>query len=158
MDQGKFDDVTKIYTSATYDYAQYTSAKNIRNTFNGYLTYENKIGDHSFKVMAGTNIEDAQYIYISAKRNGVYDFDKGEVNLSGGDQTATSNHSWWSVAGFFSRINYSFRDRYLVEVNGRYDGSSKFADKRWGFFPSASAAWRVTGEPWMTGLQPYLST
>jgi TonB-linked SusC/RagA family outer membrane protein len=154
-----FEEVTKIYTSATYDYAQYTSSKNIRNTINGYMTYENKIGDHSFKVMAGTNIEDAEYIYLSAKRNGVYDFDKGEVNLAGGDQAASSNHSWWSVAGFVSRINYSFKDRYLFEVNGRYDGSSKFGSgRRWGFFPSFSAAWRVTGEPWMQGLQPYLSS
>ncbi len=154
----KFPDVTKIYTTATYDYAQYTTGKNIRNTYNGYITYENKIGDHSFKLMTGTNIEDAQYIYLSAKRSGVYDFDKGEVNLAGGDQTSSSSHSWWSVAGFFGRINYSFKDKYLLEVDGRYDGSSKFAaDKRWSFFPSASAAWRVTEESWMDPLKTIIS-
>lgn len=155
----KFDDVNKIYTTATYDYAQYTTGRNIRNTYNGYLTYENKFGDHSLKAMAGTNIEDAQYVFMSAKRMGVYDFDKGEVNLSGGDQSATSNHSWWSVAGFFGRLNYSFKDKYLLEVAGRYDGSSKFAsDKRWGFFPSASAAWRVTEESFMEPFKAYLTT
>ena len=154
-----FNDVTKIYTTATYDYASYASSKNIRNTFNGYITYENKIGDHSLKLMGGTNIEDAEYIYLSAKRMGVFDFQKGEVNLSGGDQFATSNHSWWSVAGFFGRINYAFKDKYLFEVNGRYDGSSKFAsDKRWAFFPSASAAWRVTEEQFMDPARSVLST
>lgn len=109
--------------------------------------------------MAGTNIEDAEYIYLSARRNGVYDFDKGEVNLAGGDQIATSSHSWWSVAGVFARINYSYKDKYLFEVNGRRDGSSKFGDgKRWGFFPSASAAWRVTEEPWMKSIDNVLNS
>lgn len=154
-----FDSVTKIYTTSTYDYAQYTSSKNIRNTYNAYATYENKFDNHSIKVMAGTNIEDAEYIYLSARRNGVYDFDKGEVNLAGGDQIATSSHSWWSVAGVFARINYSYKDKYLFEVNGRQDGSSKFGDgKKWGFFPSASAAWRVTEEPWMKSIDNVLNS
>ena len=154
-----FDDVTKIYTSASYDYAQYASSKNLRNTYNGYVTYEKTLGVHSFKAMSGTNIEDANYIYLSAKRNGVYDFEKGEVNLAGGDQVANSNHSWWSVAGFFARMNYAFKDKYLLEVNGRYDGSSKFGEgKQWGFFPSASAAWRVTEEPWMESFKSIISS
>lgn len=154
-----FDDVYGIYTTATYDYAQYTSSKNLRNAYNGYVTYQNDFGDHSFKIMGGTNIEDAEYIYLSAKRTGVYDFDKGEVNLAGGDQTASSSHTWWSVAGFFGRLNYDFKDKYLLELNGRYDGSSKFAKgDRWGFFPSASAAWRITEEPWMQTVKPLLSS
>ena len=154
-----FDDVNKIYTTATYDYAQYTSSSNLRNTYNGYVTYDKTVGDHSFKVMSGTNVEDANYVYLAAKRSGVYDFDKGEVNLAGGDQSALSNHSWWSVAGFFGRMNYSFKNKYLFEANGRYDGSSKFGEgKQWGFFPSASAAWRVTEEPWMLSFKPVLSS
>lgn len=64
-----------------------------KNAYNGYLTYQNDFGDHSLKVTGGTNIEDAEYIYLSAKRTGVYDFDKGEVNLAGGDQTANSEHT-----------------------------------------------------------------
>lgn len=154
-----FDDMYKTYTTATYDYAQYTSSKNLRNAYNGYVTYDDKFGDHSLKIMGGTNIEDAEYIYMSAQRSGVYDFDKGEVNLANGDQAATSSHTWWSVAGFFGRLNYGYKDKYLFEVNGRYDGSSKFAkDSRWGFFPSASAAWRLTEEPWMHGIKPTLSS
>jgi len=155
-----FDNLYRPYTTATYDYARYTSSKNIRNAYNGYITYDTKFADkHSLKVMGGTNIEDAEYIWISARRNGVYDFDKGELNLAGGDQLASSSHSWWSVAGFFGRINYAFMDKYLFELNGRYDGSSKFASgKRWGFFPSFSAAWRVTEEPWMQSAQSILSS
>ncbi len=155
----KLDDLNGIYTTSTYDYARYTSSKNIRNTYNGYLTYENKFKNHEVKMTAGTNIEDAEYIWISARRNGVYDFDKGEVNLAGGDQLASSSHSWWSVAGFFGRINYSFMNKYLLEVNGRYDGSSRFGeDMRWDFFPSFSAAWRIGEESFMEPLRPALSS
>jgi len=155
----KFDDVTKVYTSASYDYIQYTSSKNLRNTYNGYLTYENKFGDHSFKAMVGTNLEDAEYIYQSAKRNNVYNFDLPEVNLAGGDQAAGSSHSWWSIAGFFGRLNYAYKDKYLLEVDARYDGVSKFqSGRRWGFYPSASAGWRITEEPWMKPLLPVISS
>ena len=147
------------YTTATYDYARYTSSKNIRHTYNGYLTYDNRFNDHGIKITAGTNIEDAEYIWISSRRNGVYDFDKGEVNLAGGDQLASSSHSWWSVAGFFARANYDFKNKYLLDVSGRYDGSSRFGEsKRWDFFPTVSAAWRVSEEPWMLPLQPVLSS
>lgn len=156
---GNFLDNLGVYSTAAYDYAQYASAKEIRNTFNGYLTYENKFGDHGLKVMGGTNIEDQEFTMLSAKREGVYDFDKGEVNLAGGTQTATSGHNWWSVAGFFGRLNYSFRDKYLLELNGRYDGSSKFGeDARWGFFPSVSAAWRISEEPFMSNVSQVLSS
>ena len=156
---GKLDDLFGTLTTATYDYARYASSKNIRNTYNSYLTYDKKFNAHAFKATVGTNIEDAEYIWISARRNGVYDFDKGEVNLAGGDQLASSNHSWWSVAGYFGRLNYVLLDRYLFEVNGRWDGSSRFGeDKRWGFFPSASAGWRISEEAFMETLKPTLSS
>ena len=154
-----FEDVTGIYSTASYDYAQYSSDKELTNVYNGYVTYDTRIGNHAVKVMGGTNIEDSEYIYLSARRNNVYDFDKGEVNLAKGDQIATSSHSWWSVAGFFGRINYAYKDKYLFEANGRYDGSSRFGKgERWGFFPSASAAWRITEEPWMKSFKPVLSS
>ena len=53
----------------------------------------------------------------------------------------------WAVQGAFFRLNYDYAGKYLVEVNGRYDGSSKYAsDSRWGFFPSASLGWRLSEE------------
>lgn len=156
---GRFEDLYQVYSTASYDYAQYISGKEIRNAVNAYLTYEKGFKDHSVKVMGGTNIEDLEFTSLSAKREGVYDFDKGEVNLAGGTQTATSSHSWWSVAGFFGRVNYSFKDRYLFEANGRYDGSSKFAEgRRWGFFPSLSAAWRISEESFMAPLASTVSS
>ena len=63
---------------------------------------------------------------------------------SGDKSTATNNSSLeeYALLSFFGRINYSFKDRYLLEANLRYDGSSRFADgHRWGLFPSVSAGW-----------------
>lgn len=154
-----FEEVTGVYSAASYDYAQYNTSRNLRNTYNSYLTYEKTLGEHSFKLQTGVNFEDAEYIYQSSKRNLVYDFEKPEVNLAGGDQSASSSHSWWSVAGFYGRLNYALKDRYILEVNGRYDGSSRFSEiDRWGFFPSASAAWIITEEDFAQPLRPYLST
>ncbi len=154
-----FDQFNGIYSTASYDYAQYNTSRRLGNVYNGYMTYDKKFGKHGLKAMAGTNIEDSEYVWHQSRRNGVYDFEKGEVNLAGGDQVSSSNHSWWSVAGMFARINYSYNDKYLLEVNGRYDGSSKFGEgKRWGFFPSASAAWRVTEEPWMKPVKHIVSS
>jgi TonB-linked SusC/RagA family outer membrane protein len=73
------------------------------------------------------------------------------MQLTTGIETRTieGSYSKWRNVGAFFRVNYAFDDRYLLEVNGRYDGSSKFkAATRWAFFPSVSAAWRVTEEPW----------
>ena len=155
----RFEDMYKTYSASSYDYAQYNTAKQWRNTYNGYLDYTREFGKHRVNVVAGTNIEDREYIWTQSRRNGVYDFDKGEVNLAGGAQTASSNHSWWSVAGFFARLNYTFNDKYIIELNGRYDGSSKFPnDQKWGFFPSVSAAWRIGDEPWMERFKDVLTS
>src|SRR5690606_36823774 len=65
------------------------------------------------------------------------------------DGTKTSE-SQWGLASYFSRINYSYNDKYLLAASFRTDGSSRFGPKsRWGFFPSASAAWRVSEEDFL---------
>ena len=58
-----------------------------------------------------------------------------------------------AVAGFFARVNWSYKDRYMFEAHGRYDGSSRFVgDKRWGFFPSFSAGWNIAREEFFAGM------
>ena len=70
------------------------------------------------------------------------------MNLALGQAIATGGgYEKWAILGGFSRLNYSFKDRYLIEVNARYDGSSKFpADQRFAFFPSVSGGWRISKE------------
>ena len=67
------------------------------------------------------------------------------------------NSNSWSFVGFFGRINYNFKDKYLIEVSGRYDGSSKFpASQRWGFFPSVSIGYRLSEEKFMSCTDSWL--
>jgi len=131
------------------DYAV-TSANTSYTAANLYSEYENTfVGKHYFKGMVGFNHELSRYKDLQVQRNGLLLEDAETINLALGESTTTSaNITRWQVAGMFFRLNYGFKDRYLVEVNGRYDGSSKFpANQQWGFFPSVSAGWRISEEP-----------
>jgi len=116
---------------------------------NIYAEYENTFGEaHYVKGLIGYNYEQSTFDGISAQRNGLIYENADNINLALGQSVQTGG-SWdqWAILGGFGRINYIFKDRYLLEVNGRYDGSSKFpADQRYGFFPSFSAGWRIAKE------------
>ena len=156
---GNLDYGYQTYTSSSYDYVSQASSQNLRNAYNGNIQYEKSYGKHNFKLIGGTNIEDAEYIYQSAKRMGVVNFSFPELSLSTGDQTVGAEHTWWSVFGFFTRLNYDYNNKYLVELNFRRDASSKFRDgKRWGSYPSGSVAWRVSEEPFWAPIKPYINS
>ena len=116
---------------------------------NLYADYEETFNDaHYFKGMVGYNYEQSTYKSLSVQRNGLLLDESENINLALGDAITTSGgYNKWRVAGGFFRLNYAFKDRYLLEVNGRYDGSSKFpTDEQWAFFPSVSGGWRVSEE------------
>ncbi|NRF41499.1 TonB-dependent receptor [Pedobacter foliorum] len=116
---------------------------------NIYGEFENKFGaDHYLKLMAGYNYEESTYNRLSTQRNGIIFEDATDLNLALGQAITTGGgYEQWAILGGFSRLNYSFKDRYLIEVNARYDGSSKFpSGQRYGFFPSISGGWRVNKE------------
>jgi len=70
----------------------------------------------------------------------------------------SGSHTWWSVAGYFARANYDYNNKYLVEVDARYDGSSNFPTSgMWAFFPSASAGWRITEESFMKDIKTVIN-
>lgn len=117
---------------------------------NIYAEYEPKISEnHYIKVLAGYNYEQSTYKGLEALRNGLIFEDAKDINLALGQSIQTAGgYEQWAILGGFYRLNYAFKDRYLVELNGRYDGSSKFPDnQRYAFFPSFSAGWRVSKEP-----------
>lgn len=117
---------------------------------NLYGEYETRLDNaHSVKAMAGFNFEQSTTKRLTTLRNGLIYEDARDINLALG-QSVTTAGGWerWDIAGGFFRLNYGFKDRYLVEVNGRYDGSSKFpSSERYAFFPSVSAGWRLSNEP-----------
>src|SRR5262245_23771042 len=104
---------------------------------------------HSIRAMAGVNYEQYTWDRLLAQRNGLIFPDASDLNLAlGTSTTITGGYERWNVLGSFTRLNYSFEDRYLLEFTGRYDGSSKFPkDQRFAFFPSVSGAWRISQEP-----------
>ncbi|MES2448083.1 MAG: TonB-dependent receptor [Bacteroidota bacterium] len=117
---------------------------------NIFAEYENRFGtDHYLKAMVGYNYEQSTYNRVAVQRNGLIFEDANDLNLALGQAITTGGgYEQWAILGGFSRLNYSFKDRYLIEVNARYDGSSKFpAEQRYGFFPSVSAGWRINKEP-----------
>ena len=127
--------------------------------FNSYMKFNQTFGnDHDLSVTAGFNQEHNRYNSFSAERLNVISASLPTIALATGDQYVDEAISEWAVRGLFYRLNYIFKDRYIVEFNGRYDGSSKFpSDQRWGFFPSASVAWRVDEENFMSGMTDVFS-
>ena len=135
--------------AATNDFADRNATTQYLAT-NIYAEYENTFGGgHYFKGMLGYNYEQSVYDNLLTRRNGLLFEDAENINMTSGDGiTINSGYEKWRIAGGFFRFNYAYRDRYLLEVNGRLDGSTKFpVDQQWGFFPSVSAGWRVSEEP-----------
>ncbi|WP_422356396.1 SusC/RagA family TonB-linked outer membrane protein [Roseivirga pacifica] len=123
---------------------------------NTYLRYNQDFNDHSLTAIAGFNQEHSYWNRFTAQRDNLISASLPTLALATGDQYVGESVSEWAVRGYFYRLNYIYRDRYIVEFNGRYDGSSKFpSDKRYGFFPSASVAWRVEEENF---FQPLTNT
>ena len=109
---------------------------------------------HYFKVMAGFNSELYKTRYVQAQKSTLISSSVPTINTATEDPKAWGGYAHNAVAGFFGRINYNYKERYLLEINGRYDGSSRFiGDKRWGFFPSFSAGWNVSREPFWRDLE-----
>jgi len=126
---------------------------------NLYAEARKELGDHSVKLLGGVNIEDSRYDSNYVRRDGLLDPSLPNFNLlNGQNYVVAGGGNEWSIAGFFYRVNYAYRNKYLLEVNGRYDGSSKFPSySRFGFFPSLSAGWLVSREPFMSFSNSWLN-
>ncbi|MFV0418701.1 MAG: SusC/RagA family TonB-linked outer membrane protein [Dysgonomonas sp.] len=117
-------------------------------------SYENTINKHYFKVMGGVQTDEYERRDFSASKQG-FPYD-GFEELSTGSKIvgASGSRRTKAMLSYFGRINYSFSDRYLLEMTGRYDGSSRFSKaNRWGFFPAASLGWRVSEESFFEPLK-----
>lgn len=120
-----------------------------------YLNYSHNFNGHSLKAQAGYSIEQNHYQYLSGYRKEFPNQDLRELNAgSPSIQSTNGTGNQWGLMSYFGRLNYNYKERYLVEGNVRYDGSSKFnTGNRWGIFPSFSAGWRVTEEPFFKALE-----
>jgi TonB-linked SusC/RagA family outer membrane protein len=127
-------------------------------TYNLYSTYRQQFGNHQVKLMIGGNMEISKYTKLGASRDELLVPGLSDLNLAvGQNQTIAGGGYEWATTGVFSRINYSFKEKYLLELNGRYDGTSKFpVSKQFGFFPSVSAGWRISEESFMDVTRGWL--
>lgn len=131
------------------------------NALNVYGTYaRNLINDnHHFKLLLGFNQEDFNSDNIQAKQGNLLVSNLASLNLGTNLQQATGSGSIWAVRGYFGRFNYDYKNKYLFEVNGRYDGSSRFPEvSRYGFFPSVSAGWYISRENFFKPLENVISS
>ncbi len=129
------------------------NTKTIYNAINLYAKYERSLGDHSFSVLGGFNKEQNEFETFWVRKTNLINVDLPSISGATGILTSDDSFGEWAVMGYFGRINYNYREKYFLEVNGRYDGSSRFrAGDRFGFFPSLSAGWHLGRELFMENI------
>lgn len=150
--------------------ARYTtnlSLASVTNNFNRFLnwdnvvTYNKNIKDHSFTISGITS-------YLQSDADQTFALGYNQVlssqlfyNLAGTDPSSrniSSNYTGWNNMAFAGRLNYSYKNRYLLTVSGRSDGSSRLSKgRKWDFFPSAALAWNASDEEFFSKLKPTFS-
>ena len=128
---------------------------------NIYGTFDRTFAqDHNFKAMVGFNWETKFLKDVSATGYNLLSETLTDLNLVGQDADGDKRmevgggQNEYALMGFFGRLNYDYKGKYLVEVSGRYDGTSRFKrGHRWGFFPSFSLGWRISEEAFFDGIR-----
>ncbi|WP_316823606.1 TonB-dependent receptor [Pedobacter gandavensis] len=111
------------------------------------LTYNKTVGKNVFSATAGYTIQASDYYYIDYEENRFYNPQTGVQNDRPTLVPKRPVAAQWAKQSYLSRLTYAFDNKYLFSANFRADGSSRFSeDKRFGYFPSASAGWRISGE------------
>ena len=114
--------------------------------------------DHNFKVMAGFQSEWLRDRSITANQYGI-NAGLPTLNTTSSNPKVSGGYASWATAGFFGRLNYDYKGRYLFEANIRYDGSSRFlSENRWSVFPSFSAGWNIAHEAFFEDYTDYVNT
>ncbi|MBN8855056.1 MAG: SusC/RagA family protein [Sphingobacteriales bacterium 50-39] len=152
-----------IRTEGTPSSASVTNATLKQYVYDLYANYSKRFGQHAIKVTAGYNQEEYEWSPVQVSKTNLISSSVPYIGLATGNTTVntTADYGYYSYAiqSFFGRVNYIFNDRYILEGNGRVDGSSRFpSNNRWGFFPSISGAWIVSKESFWDGLASQLST
>jgi len=143
-----------------YGRSQYGSASDNRSlstimVYDNIMTYDKSIKKHNFNVMAGASGTTSKW---SQTYQTVSHFLNGDIKtLNAGNKVEQGNGttaSDWAIMSYVGRLAYNFDSKYLLTANFRADGSSKLAPKnRWGYFPSVSAAWRISSEGFMKDIK-----
>ncbi len=157
---GSYDGITTAEGVNDHGNASRASSTLDRNLLEFTLNYLKSINLHTLEFLAGYSYEESQSRYFSTSVRGFITDEFGFDNLNAADVSKyksgdiSSDGSMSKLIGFFGRLNYIFNDKYIFTATLRRDGSSKFgANHKWGIFPSASVAWRISSEPFMSGME-----
>lgn len=159
------DDPNYLFVSAYYGNGDKSNVSeySYKSTYlngNVYSNYNFSLSKHNFAATAGLQVESFKDRYVSANRNGLITNDLPVLDLSTDkdEESLGGKYQLWKTVGFFGRVNYDYDSRYLLELNLRYDGSSRFrAAHRWVASPSFSLGWNVAREKFWKPLEKYVN-
>lgn len=144
-------DGSKIYSTAP-NWFNTQSNNDDYTSLNIYSSYHQQIRKHSFKVLAGYQQEEKKLSMLNGRRQDLITDLLPAILLATGAQQAFDARNEWATIGTFGRFNYAYDDKYLLEVNARYDGTSRFPKgKQFGLFPSVAVGYNLSNEdfwPW----------
>ena len=131
-----------------------------QDVYDVYANYNKKLGrNHDLKLLVGYKQEEFIWSADAVHRSALISSSLPYIGLATGTVTTAPEYTTYALQGIFGRVNYTFKDRYILEFNGRRDGSSRFPkENRWGFFPSVSAAWIASEEPFFQSVSNVIST
>ncbi len=139
---GQFGNVGKPESSWGVGYSQANYS-----LVNAITSYEATWDNHYFKGLLGYEQEERKNTSITASGTGLITDEVPSLKTALGNKTVTDGMNHWATQGVFGRINYNYKEKYLLEASARYNGSSRFSpDTRWGFFPSASVGYVISNE------------
>ncbi len=149
--------MTDYTVKANTNFYQY-GFRTKRHTFNALSNYNLDLGEHQLKFLVGTNIVAYTWVEQYSKRTNLINNDNPQFNFATGTETSGGGTNWDSQVGFFGRVNYAFKDKYLFEASLRRDATSKFPTHlKWRWYPSVSAGWVMSNENFMEKLNPVVS-
>ncbi|WP_432221386.1 SusC/RagA family TonB-linked outer membrane protein [Flavobacterium sp. TMP13] len=132
-----------------------------KSIVNAFTNYDFDVDKHSFKLLGGYVQELTAYSSLYGYNNNLYSDKSPSISTSyGATPTVSDNSNKLAIQGYFGRLNYAYDDKYLLEVTGRYDGTSRFLKEvRWKAYPGVSVGWNVNKEKfWKDGIANVVNT
>jgi TonB-linked SusC/RagA family outer membrane protein len=149
-------DYQDIAAPVAYTYPNWyrnTSLKESYNSSNIYSSYTYATGAHHFKALVGFQAELDNYEGVNGLRYNLVSDDVPSLSTATGNEQISGPKGHWATEGYFARLNYDYNEKYLLEISGRYDGTSRFAPgRRWGLFPSLSVGYNIARESFWKDL------
>ena len=153
------DPIKTSYGRTQHGEASSTRSDDMRMVYDNIFTYNDTWNaKHNFEAMAGTSATTSRWENLSGSRNYFSDdYNNVIFGINGGNKGGlrgqSQGYAKWAIMSYLARVSYNYDSKYYITANFRADGSSKLAPgNRWGYFPSASVAWRISGEDFMKDI------